>query len=65
VRLLPITPMGRVHRDQLFGLRVHPSVESTVAWKDERVWPAMIHNGQFQIAAKRRGDYGLPFHNVQ
>ena len=36
---------------------------NAAAWKDERVWAVVTDNGQFQIAAKRRGDYRLPFHN--
>jgi hypothetical protein len=36
-RLMPVAPMGRVHRDRLFGFRVDPPLENTVARKDERV----------------------------
>ncbi len=55
--------MRRVRDNWLTGFRVQPTAENTTAWKDERVCAVIIDNGQFQIAIKRRGRYGLPLHD--
>ncbi len=55
-------PMGRLDIDALLGFGIHPTAKDTAAWKCERVHTIIIDHGQFEVAIKRRGGYGLPFH---
>jgi hypothetical protein len=51
-----------MNRDGFPGGRFHPAAKHATARKDKCVLSAGIDHRQLQIAIKRRGCYGLPFH---
>jgi hypothetical protein len=56
--------MRGAHVDRLQGSRVDPPVESPAARKREHMRNAPVDNGEFQIAAERRGGYGVPHEDL-
>ncbi len=54
--------MRRIYRNRMVGFGAYPALENTAAGKYQRVYAVVADDGHFQIAIKRRGGYGLPFH---
>ena len=59
----PFAPMSRFNDDWFAGLSVDQSVLSPAAGEDQWMRAALwIDDSEFEIAIKRRGGDGLPFH---